>query len=686
MSMEQGRDFTEVSLGEALKSVAEYGVSTFTQLREEANKNGVSVVKAALERQNKRLDSKTDVVSFRLIGGNGMGKTERSISSIAAELKAQGFNPVVYREGVYPKNIEKDVLILHMNCVGASDIDFKGVPHAKDVMVPLCDEDGIPQYGEDGNILMTPEKQLVYAGSGPFRAANMFAYVVAIMDEPNRATRAGMEILTALYGGEAKDGVRLGRGASIIVSTQNAEDGMNFVGKADAAQRSKISTFKVKFLTDEFLEWAVGANVHPAIRIFAKMKKDLLENFKDAQVNEAAPLTARGLVRMSDVLYSMEESNQKDKMSKDELLQRVEVWGMATMGDHPDSEEKISEQFANLYVNEIIDVLPAAQSVFKNAEMQIGISEKFDLRYDLLNRTERMRSHIPEEKLRQIKMYSATESAAANNKIDAFCMYVAKEANDIMNDRDRFWLKVAAYYHNREHLYDAALDKLKGMGESELSEWLAHAAREFGYQSTDKGEDRLEKAAMFVARSKEGVYEELFKEPAPQRSTPEVNESDLKNLDLNVRKELVEKLRVKIVKEGNRLAEGAFWGYASGLWGRCASALCVLDASSHEIFKETLKNMGRQWLQGNQWFDIMNKLNLCKTDDYENKYAQGCLLQMYLTAISRLKYSLTVDQNRQTPEMKKYYEDIVHGLEQQQHDLREDARLDNFETLYTPAG
>ncbi|MDO4434617.1 MAG: hypothetical protein Q4B82_08580 [Alysiella sp.] len=218
--MTGNREVMKRTLGQALQMASSSGASMFANYVEQAESRGIPLAKLFQERTETDLTSKIDVITYRMIGGNGMGKTERGVAEMVEAIKNEGLNPVIFKKGVYPKDPERDVLICHINCTGRDETFFSGIPYNEVVDVPVVDEDGVPQYDEHGNIKMRQTEQLSYSGSDEFRAAAMFPFSVFIFDEPNRATMGAQALLGGLYGGERVNGIRLSRGASLVVATQ----------------------------------------------------------------------------------------------------------------------------------------------------------------------------------------------------------------------------------------------------------------------------------------------------------------------------------------------------------------------------------------------------------------------------------------------------------------------------------
>lgn len=150
--MPEQREMRKRTLGQALSLAAEVGISRFAEYVSRAEELDIPLAELFKRDRENKFTNKIDTKTYRLIGGNGMGKTERSVETIYKEIQAQGLNPRVYKEGIYPVDPDKDVLIVHITCTEEDIYRFTGIMHNTEKDVPVIDEDGVPQYDEDGNI------------------------------------------------------------------------------------------------------------------------------------------------------------------------------------------------------------------------------------------------------------------------------------------------------------------------------------------------------------------------------------------------------------------------------------------------------------------------------------------------------------------------------------------------------
>lgn len=616
--MPEQREMRKRTLGQALSLAAEVGISRFAEYVSRAEELDIPLAELFKRDRENKFTNKIDTKTYRLIGGNGMGKTERSVETIYKEIQAQGLNPRVYKEGIYPVDPEKDVLIVHITCTEEDIYRFTGIMHNTETDVPVLDEDGVPQYDEDGNIQTRKTIQMKVPGAAEFQASKMFPFSVFIFDEPNRARPAAQAFLAGMYGGENVSGLKLSRGASLVIATQNSEDGMNAVRPADAAHRSKVITMMVQFSSEEYLEWAVKSGVHPAVQVFAQKNGDLLESFKDSDVREAAPFTGRGLTEMSNFLYRIEEQEERKRVAglplrtREELLDDISYYAEGAIGSHPDAETPLGEQFALLYVDEISSVIPAVKHVM-SSQINIGVDTKFPIAFDIMNRSKKMAAFIPDEEKQRIQNYTALESAAAASRVDAFLMYLVREASEIMRSRDRFWLKVGILTENAKPLYEAAYNKLKSMDYQSFERFSEHAAkngltvRKTVEAHTD-GNNELKIAASNIALGGPSRYKTLFQEEAvikKEQPSRDINRIDALN---NIEKRgIMARLRENILEKDDFLAKHCTRYLSSAVWNKIVGATATLDPATQGVLRQNIERVGQNWKDGEPYYDVLSK-------------------------------------------------------------------------------
>ena len=616
--MPEQREMRKRTLGQALSLAAEVGISRFAEYVSRAEELDIPLAELFKRDRENKFTNKIDTKTYRLIGGNGMGKTERSVETIYKEIQAQGLNPRVYKEGIYPVDPEKDVLIVHITCTEEDIYRFTGIMHNTETEVPVLDEDGVPQYDEDGNIQTRKTIQMKVPGAAEFQASKMFPFSVFIFDEPNRARPAAQAFLAGMYGGENVSGLKLSRGASLVIATQNSEDGMNAVRPADAAHRSKVITMMVQFSTEEYLEWAVKSGVHPAVQVFAQKNGDLLESFKDSDVREAAPFTGRGLTEMSNFLYRIEEQEERKRVAelplrtREELLDDISYYAEGAIGSHPDAETPLGEQFAVLYVDEIRSVIPAVKHVM-SSPISIGVDTEFPIAFDIMNRSKKMAAFIPDEEKQRIQNYTALESAAAASRVDAFLMYLVREASEIMRSRDRFWLKVGILTENAKPLYEAAYNKLKSMDYHSFERFSEHAAkngltvRKTVEAHTD-GNNELKIAASNIALGGPSRYKTLFQEEAvikKEQPSRDINRIDALN---NIEKRgIMARLRENILEKDDFLAKHCTRYLSSAVWNKIVGATATLDPATQGVLRQNIERVGQNWKDGEPYYDVLSK-------------------------------------------------------------------------------
>lgn len=616
--MPEQREMRKRTLGQALSLAAEVGISRFAEYVSRAEELDIPLAELFKRDRENKFTNKIDTKTYRLIGGNGMGKTERSVETIYKEIQAQGLNPRVYKEGIYPVDPEKDVLIVHITCTEEDIYRFTGIMHNTETDVPVLDEDGVPQYDEDGNIQTRKTIQMKVPGAAEFQASKMFPFSVFIFDEPNRARPAAQAFLAGMYGGENVSGLKLSRGASLVIATQNSEDGMNAVRPADAAHRSKVITMMVRFSSEEYLEWAVKSGVHPAVQVFAQKNGDLLESFKDSDVREAAPFTGRGLTEMSNFLYRIEEQEERKRVAglplrtREELLDDISYYAEGAIGSHPDAETPLGEQFALLYVDEISSVIPAVKHVM-SSQINIGVDTKFPIAFDIMNRSKKMAAFIPDEEKQRIQNYTALESAAAASRVDAFLMYLVREASEIMRSRDRFWLKVGILTENAKPLYEAAYNKLKSMDYQSFERFSEHAAkngltvRKTVEAHTD-GNNELKIAASNIALGGPSRYKTLFQEEAvikKEQPSRDINRIDALN---NIEKRgIMARLRENILEKDDFLAKHCTRYLSSAVWNKIVGATATLDPATQGVLRQNIERVGQNWKDGEPYYDVLSK-------------------------------------------------------------------------------
>lgn len=616
--MAEQREMRKRTLGQALGLAAEVGISRFSEYVKRAEELDIPLSELFKRDRESKFTNKIDTKTYRLIGGNGMGKTERSVETIYKEIVAQGLNPRVYKEGIYPEDPEKDVLIVHITCTEEDIYRFTGIMHNTESDIPVVDADGVPEYEEDGSIKTRKAIQMKVPGAAEFQASKMFPFSVFIFDEPNRARPAAQAFLSGMYGGENVSGLKLSRGASLVIATQNSEDGMNAVRPADAAHRSKVITMMVRFSTEEYLEWAVKSGVHPAVQVFAQKNADLLESFKDSDVREAAPFTGRGLTEMSNFLYRIEEQEQRKRdaglptRTREELIDDISYYAEGAIGSHPDAETPLGEQFALLYVDEISSVIPAVKHVM-TAPTDIGVATQFPIAYDIMSRSKKMSAFIPEEEKQRIRNYTALESAAAASRVDAFLMYVIREASEIMRSRDRFWLKAGVLVENARPLYEVAYNKLINMDFETFKAFTEHAAKNglTVHSTTDThmdGNNELKIAASNIALGGIAKYKKLFQEePRLEKSQPTYDINKVNELGNLEKRGIMSRLREDILEKNDFLAKHCTRYLSNAVWNKIVGATATLDPATQGVLRQNIERVGQNWKEGEPYYDILSK-------------------------------------------------------------------------------
>lgn len=305
---------------------------------------------------NNELVPVSKVESFKLVGGNGIGKTEIVLRQGVEFLKGIGLNPVIYdpllNDGIaYPEN-ENDVIVIYMSWVGKESQDIEGLPYGTTIQVPVI-ENNIVKKDKDGNVVYKDTKGLAYSCDKAFASMGNFKYGFFLFDELNRSPE--LDIANALLNGEKVKGVKMPSVGSIIFAMQNSEnDGINIIRtRQDGASNTKSSTFHVYQTSESWANWAMKNGVHPTLIAFALHYSRIFENQKSVsdEKGEIAHPTFRGLTKLSQLITETEYS-LKELFGYDELaklgLKELEALFQSRLGEHPD-DPNLKSKFADMF-------------------------------------------------------------------------------------------------------------------------------------------------------------------------------------------------------------------------------------------------------------------------------------------------------------------------------------------------
>lgn len=292
------------------------------------------------------------VESFKLVGGNGIGKTASVLSEGISFIKKLGFNPIVFDGEICYPTSTNDVLVLYISWVGKESHDIEGLPFRNTIKVPVV-KNGETLKDENGEVLFKEEDGLTYSVEPAFKTLSLFNRALVIFDELNRSPE--LDIANALLNGEKVKGVKMPKNGTIIFAMQNSDsDGINIIRtKQDGASNTKASTFHVYQPVQHWQKWAYKNKVHPALIAFAMQNKDIFEIQKNVEdYGEMAFPTLRGLTKLSEQIIEKEEflslifgDSNIGKLEKNELSAMFQ----SRVGLHPD-KENLPESFAHFYI------------------------------------------------------------------------------------------------------------------------------------------------------------------------------------------------------------------------------------------------------------------------------------------------------------------------------------------------
>lgn len=416
----------------------------FKKYEAHAEQMGISI-QEAYEMDN---STTSNVKSLKLVGSNGIGKTQMVLKYAIEKCKGLGLNPVIYSPKneddliMYPTSA-KDCLILHYSCVGKENIDLIGIP--------LADKNAIiHKVDKDFNKIMKDGIPVNFVKSGQsrtyiplFYTLSQFPYAIIMFDEMNRSPES--HTFNALLNGE-KGTISYARYGTIIIATQNSQfDGMNlYLTQQDAAAVTKTQTYLVYntvsdwqyYISDE------GIEIHPALMSFLdndiKLQEALETPNKMEDSNEIGFPTFRGMNAFSDALINLEKAQNEKFNGAIPLSQsQITILTQAILGRDTNHSE-LPERFAEYYIYAQQKALPKLIETFESFEanpFKIGFHDK-EYNNVVLQLIHNNSSYVHVEQSTMDSYFSnVIEHNQATLLFKQFSHYLADYLNKMLNHR-----------------------------------------------------------------------------------------------------------------------------------------------------------------------------------------------------------------------------------------------------------
>ena len=298
--------------------------------------------------------NKANVISGRLIGPNGSGKTEITMSMAKRRLEEEGYEVITYQKemGIITKSKDSDkeqVILVYLNASDIERVDIIGSPFKGKIKGEHIDE-------ATGQIVEKDYDILSYTAIQKLKSLSNFDRAVLFIDEANRNDI--QNIINGLLNGEDIENFTFPKKGLITFAAMNSEkDGLNdHTSLLDGAAITKAAVFHTYMAFDDWVEYARQIEIHPSVISFAMANKDMMESnltnaFATHLENEIPFPTFRGLELFSDMLKIEEQANKdlgNHSFNRNQLAAYFQS-RLGNVGDADSSSLILAQKFSDFY-------------------------------------------------------------------------------------------------------------------------------------------------------------------------------------------------------------------------------------------------------------------------------------------------------------------------------------------------